>query len=329
MIGRREFITLLGGAAAVWPLSARAQQAAMPVIGFLDSRPPDAMANRLGGFRRGLKEAGYVEGENVTVEYRWGENRIDRLPELAAELARRQVAVIVTTGGTPPALAAMAATKTIPIVFLVGQDPVRLGLVTSLARPSGNLTGINLFANELEAKRMGLLRELVPRAARVTVLVNPTDLPNAEATLQDVGAAAGAIGLRIQVLKVGTSGEIDAAFEKIGHEPPDALFIGASAFLNVRRVQLVQLAAFHRLPAMYGLREYAEAGGLISYGPDVVDAFRLWGTYAGRILKGAKPTDLPVMQASKFELVINHQTARMLRLDVPPTLLARADEVIE
>jgi putative ABC transport system substrate-binding protein len=329
MMRRREFITLLGGAAAGWPVVASGQQPAMPVIGFLDSRPPDAMANRLGGFRRGLKEAGYVEGENVTVEYRWGENRIDRLPELAAELARRQVAVIVTTGGTPPALAAMAATKTIPIVFLVGQDPVRLGLVTSLARPSGNLTGINLFANELEAKRMGLLRELVPRAARVTVLVNPTDLPNAEATLQDVGAAAGAIGLKIQVLKVGTSSEIDAAFEKIGHEPPDALFIGASAFLNVRRVQLVQLAAFHRLPAMYGLREYAETGGLISYGPDVVDAFRLWGTYAGRILKGAKPTDLPVMQASKFELVINHQTARMLRLDVPPTLLARADEVIE
>jgi putative ABC transport system substrate-binding protein len=328
MIGRREFITLLGGAAA-WPMAARAQQPAIPTIGFLDSRSSDALSERLRGFRRGLKEAGYVEGENVTVEYRWGENRVDRLPELAAELARRQVAVIVTTGGTPPALAAMAATKTIPIVFLVGQDPVRLGLVTSLARPSGNLTGINLFANELEAKRMGLLRELVPRAARVTVLVNPTDLPNAEATLQDVGAAAGAIGLRIQVLKVGTSGEIDAAFEKIGHEPPDALFIGASAFLNVRRVQLVQLAAFHRLPAMYGLREYAEAGGLISYGPDVVDAFRLWGTYAGRILKGAKPTDLPVMQASKFELVINHQTARMLRLDVPPTLLARADEVIE
>ncbi len=328
-MNRRQLVTLLGGAVAARPLVARAQQPALPVIGFLDSRPPDAMANRLGAFRRGLKEAGYVEGENVTIEYRWAENRTDRLPELAAELVRRQVTVIVTTGGTPAALAAKAATTTIPVVFLVGQDPARLGLVASLARPSGNLTGINLFANELEAKRLELLRELVPRAARVTVFVNPADVPNTEATLRDVGAAARAIGLQIQVLNAGTSREIDAAFETIGHERPDALFIGASAFLNIRRVQLVQLAAFHRLPATYALRESAEAGGLMSYGPNIVDAYRQWAVYAGRILKGAKPADLPVVQASRFELVINHQTARMLGLTVPPTLLSTADEVIE
>ena len=328
-MNRRQLVTLLGGAVAARPLVARAQQPALPVIGFLDSRPPDAMANRLGAFRRGLKEAGYVEGENVTIEYRWAENRTDRLPELAAELVRRQVTVIVTTGGTPAALAAKAATTTIPVVFLVGQDPARLGLVASLARPSGNLTGINLFANELEAKRLELLRELVPRAARVTVFVNPADVPNTEATLRDVGAAARAIGLQIQVLNAGTSREIDAAFETIGHERPDALFIGASAFLNIRRVQLVQLAAFHRLPAAYPLRDFAEAGGLISYGSSLADAFRQVGVYTGRILKGAKPADLPVVQASRFELVINHQTARMLGLTVPPTLLSTADEVIE
>jgi ABC-type uncharacterized transport system substrate-binding protein len=326
---RREFITLLAGAAAAWPLAAGAQQGTMPVIGFLDSRPPDAMANRLGAFRRGLKEVGYVEGENVTVEYRWAENRIDRLPELAAELVRRQVSVIVTTGGNPAALVAKAATTTIPVVFLVGQDPVRLGLVASLARPSGNVTGINLFANELEAKRLELLRELVPKAARVAVLVNPGDVPNTEATLRDLAAAARAIGLQIQVFNAGTSREIDAAFETIGHERPDVLFIGASAFLNIRRVQLVQLAAFHRLPASYAFRESVEAGGLMSYGPSIVDAYRQWAVYAGRILKGAKPADLPVVQASKFELVINHQTARMLGLTVPSTLLASADEVIE
>jgi ABC-type uncharacterized transport system substrate-binding protein len=325
---RREFITLLGGAAA-WPLAARAQQPTMPVIGFLDSRPPDEMANRLSAFRRGLKEAGYVEGENVAIEYRWADNRIDRLPELAAELVRRQVNVIVTTGGNPPALAAKAATTMIPIVFLVGQDPVGLGLVASLARPGGNLTGINLFANELEAKRLALLRELVPKAARIAMLVNPADVPNTEATLRDVGAAARAIGLQIQVLNVGTNREIDAAFETIGRERLDALFVAAAAFLNIRRVQLVQLAAFHRLPASYALREAVEIGGLMSYGPGIGDAYRLWASYAGRILKGAKPADLPVVQASKFELVINHQTARMLGLTVPPMLLARADEVIE
>ncbi len=326
---RRDFITLLGGAAAAWPLAARAQQRTMPVIGFLDSRPPEAMANRLGGFRRGLKEAEYVEGENVAIEYRWAENRIDHLPELAAELVRRQVDVIVTSGGTPPALAAKAATTKIPVVFLVGQDPAGLGIVPSLARPSGNLTGINLFVNELEAKRLELLRELVPRAVRITVIVNPSDVPNTEATLRDVGGAARSIDLQLQVLNASTSSEIDAAFETIGRERPDALFVAASAFFNIRRVHWIQLAAFHRLPASYALREYPEAGGLMSYGPDIVAAYRQLAAYAGRILKGAKPADLPVVQASKFELVINRQTARMLGLDVPPMLLARADEVIE
>ena len=287
------------------------------------------MASRLGAFRQGLKDAGYVEGENVAIEYRWAENRIDRLPELASELVRRQVAVILATGGPPSAFAAKAATATIPVVFLVGEDPVRLGLVGSLARPSGNLTGINLFANELEAKRLELLRELVPRAARVAVLVNPADATNTETTLRDVGAAARAIGLQIQVFNARTSDEIDAAFDTIGHERPDALLVGSFAYFNIRRVQLVQLAAFHRLPATYVFRELAEAGGLMSYGPSIVDAYRQWAVYAGRILKGARPADLPVAQSTRFELVINAQTARMLGITVPPTLLARADEVIE
>jgi putative ABC transport system substrate-binding protein len=325
---RREFITLVGAAAA-WPLAARAQQPAMPVLGFLDSRPAEEMGNRLGAFRRGLREAGYVEGENVRVEYRWAENRPDRLPELAAELVRREVNVILTTGGNPPALAAKMATNTIPIVFMVGQDPVGLGLVGSLARPSANLTGINVFSNELEAKRLELLCELVPKAARVAVLVNPADVQNTEATLRDVGAAADAIGVKLQVLNASTSREIDGAFEAVQRERPDALFVAAAAFLNIRRIQLVQLAAFHRLAASYSLRESVEVGGLMSYGPSIVDAYYVWASYAGRILKGAKPADLPVVQASKFELVINHQTARMLGLSVPPQLLARADEVIE
>ena len=325
---RREFIGLLASAAA-WPLAARAQQPAMPVIGFLDARSSDAMASRLGAFRQGLKDAGYVEGENVAIEYRWADNRIDRLPELAAELVRRQVAVIVTTGGPPSAFAAKAATATIPVVFLVGEDPARLGLVASLARPGGNVTGINLFANELEAKRLELLREVVPRAARVALLVNPADVTNSETTLRDVGAAARAIGLDIQILEAKSSREIDAAFETIGHERPDALFVGSFAFFNVRRVQLAQLAAFHQLPAIYVFRKSAEAGGLMSYGPSIVDAYRQWAVYAGRVLKGAKPSDLPVVQSTRFELVINHQTARMLGITVPPTLLASADEVIE
>jgi len=324
---RRQFITLLGGAAA-WPLAARAQQPGMSVIGLLDSRSPDAMSDRLRAFRQGLKDAGYVEGENVAIIYRFAENQMDQLPELAAELVRRQVAVIATTVSTGT-FAAKAATTTIPIVFLVGEDPVRLGLVASLARPSGNLTGINLFTAELTAKRLELLRELVPQAARVAVLVNPADGPITEATLRDAEAAARAVGLQIQVLNANTSREIDAAFETMARERPDALFVATSPFFIGRRIQLVQLAAFHRLPATYSLREMAESGGLMSYGPNIADAFRQAGVYAGRILKGAKPADLPVVQSSKFELVINHQTARLLGLTVPDKLLVAADQVIE
>jgi ABC-type uncharacterized transport system substrate-binding protein len=325
---RREFITLLGGAAAAWPLASRAQQAAVPVIGFIDPRSPEAVTDRLRGFRQGLKEAGFVEGENVAIAYRWAENQLDRLPELVADLVRRQVAVLAT-GGAPAAFAAKAATTTIPVVFLMGDDPVRLGLVASLARPGGNLTGINLFIAELATKRLELLRDLVPSASRIAALVNPADRPLTENQLAELKTAAPAIGLQIQVFSANTSREIDAAFEMMGRERPDALFVAATPFLNSRLVQLAQLAAFHRIPATYALREGAEAGGLMSYGASVVDAFRQLGIYTGRILKGAKPAELPVVQSSKFELVINHNTARMLGLTVPDTLLARADEVIE
>jgi putative ABC transport system substrate-binding protein len=325
---RREFITLLGGVAAAWPLAARAQQAAMPVIGFLDSTSPDSYADRLRGFRQGLKDTGYVEGETVAIEYRWAENQIDRLPELAAELVRRQIAVIVA-GAPPSTFAAKAATTTIPIVFGVGVEPVQAGLVASLARPGGNLTGINFFSTELAGKRLELLRELVPAAIRVAVLVNPANAAIAESTLRDVEAAARAMGLQIHVLNANSSREIDAAYTTFVRERPDALFVSSSPFFTSRRVQLAQLAARHALPAIYAVRDYAEAGGLISYGASLRDAYHQMGVYTGRILKGAKPADLPVVQASKFELVINAQTARMLGLDVPPSLLARADEVIE
>jgi putative tryptophan/tyrosine transport system substrate-binding protein len=324
---RREFITLLSGA-AMWPLVARAQQPAMPVIGFLNPTSPDTNADRLRAFRQGVKDTGYVEGENMAIEYRWAEGHNDRLPELAAELVRRRVALIVTTGGPPSAFAAKAATTTIPIVFVVNEDPVRLGLVASLARPGGNLTGINIFSGELAAKRLELLRELVPAAARVAVLVNPTG-PAAETTLSDVPAAARAMGLQIQVLNASTSREINAAFATFVRERPDALFVGPDPYFASRRVQLALLAAHHSIPATYSVRESAEAGGLMSYGTNIADAYRQVGVYTGRILKGTKPADLPVVQASKFELVINAETARMLGLRVPPSLLALADEVIE
>jgi putative ABC transport system substrate-binding protein len=327
-VRRREFITLLGGAAVAWPLPGRAQQPAMPVIGFLDTRSPDAIADRLRGFRQGLKDTGYVEGENVAILYRFAENQIDRLPELAADLVRRKVAVIATAGDDV-ALVAKGATTTIPIVFIASQDPVRLGLVASLARPGGNATGINFFASELVAKRLEILRELVPRAARVGVLVNPTNAATAEAALKDAAAAARAMRLQIEVFNAGTPKEIDAAFASFVRERPDALFVSTDTFFSSRRVQLVNLATRHAIPAGFPNRESAEIGGLMSYGSNIPDAWRQAGAYAGRILKGAKPADLPVVQSIKFELVINAQTARMLGLTVPPSLLSVADEVIE
>jgi ABC-type uncharacterized transport system substrate-binding protein len=323
---RRGFITLLGGAAA-WPLAARAQQPAMPVIGFLHPASPQAIWDRLSAFRRGLKETGFVEGETVAVEYRWADGALDRLPELAAELVRRRVAVIAIAGSS--AFAIREATTTIPIVFVSGEDPVRLGLVASLARPGGNLTGVNFFAGELAAKRLELLRQLVPAATRMAILVDPSYASMTEATLRDVEAAARPTGLQIRVLTAKTSREIDAAFEIIGRERPDALFVGPGPFFNSRRVQLAQLAARYAVPTTHPTRPEAEAGGLMSYGPSIADAYHQVGVYTGRILKGAKPADLPVVQSSKFELVINAQTARMLGLTVPPTLLAIADEVIE
>jgi putative tryptophan/tyrosine transport system substrate-binding protein len=327
LLKRREFITLLGGAAA-WPLPARAQQAAMPVVGFLNSQSPERYMEPLRGFRQGLKDVGFVDGENVAIEYRWAENQTERLPALAAELVGRRVAVI-TAMGTHTTLAAKAATTMIPIVFNIGDDPVRAGLVASLARPGGNLTGISFLATELVAKRLELLRELVPGAARVAVLVNPANATITESTVRDIEAAAPGMGLQIQVLNVNDSREVNAAFATFVHERPDALFVGGGPFFTARRVQLVQLAARHAVPAIYPERQDAEIGGLISYGASVTSALRQVGVYAGRILKGAKPADLPVVQANKFELVINAETARMLGLDVPPSLLARADEVIE
>jgi putative ABC transport system substrate-binding protein len=325
----RAFITLLGGAAVVaWALAAHAQQPAMPLVGFLDSRSPDVVADRLRGFRQGLKETGYHEGENVAIIYRFAENQVDRLPALATDLVGRGVAVIATSG--PPAtFAAKAATATIPTIFLVGDDPVRLGLVASFSRPGGNMTGINVFNSEVAAKRLELLRDLVPRAARIAVLVNPAEATMTETQLNEMDKAARAMGLEIQTLNANTGAEIDAAFESFARQRPDAVFIATTPFLNGRRVQLTQLATFYRLPATYALRDFVDVGGLMSYGSNIVEGFRQVGIYTGRVLKGAKPANLPVLQANKFELVINAQTARMLGLTVPSTLLSIADEVIE
>jgi putative ABC transport system substrate-binding protein len=326
-VRRREFITLLGGAAA-WPLAAPAQQKVMPVIGFLYSASPEPVADRLRAFRQGLKETGYVEGETAAIEYRFAEGQNDRLPALAADLVRRRVAVIAVAN-TVSVLAAKAATTTIPIVFTVNEDPVRLGLVGSLARPGGNLTGINFLTGELSAKRLELLRELVPTATRLAVLVNPANAGATETTVRDVEPAARSMGLQTQVLNASTSREIDTAFATFVRERPDALFVGSEGLFTSRRVQLAILAAQRSIPATYASRENAEAGGLMSYGANVTDAWRQMGVYVGRILKGAKPADLPVVQSTKLELIINHQTARSLGLTVPPTLLSTADEVIE
>jgi putative ABC transport system substrate-binding protein len=323
---RREFITILAGTAA-WPLAARAQQPAMPVVGFVNAGSPDAPL--AAAFRKGLNEAGHVEGQNVTVEYHWLEGQFDRLPALMADLVRRRIAVIATPAGNLAALAAKAATTEIPIVFGVGEDPVKLGLVASLARPGGNLTGINFLANEVDVKRLALLHELLPKAVRIAVLVNPANIPATESTLRDIPDAARAIGLQIQVLNASTTNEIEAAFATLVRDRAEAMYVSGDTFFTSRRVQFATLAAAYRIPATYPSREAVEAGGLMGYATDRVDMYRQVGAYTGQILKGAKPADLPVLQSTKFAIVINLTTAKALGLTVPPSLLARADEVIE
>jgi putative ABC transport system substrate-binding protein len=325
---RRELITLLGSAVA-WPLAALAQQPALPVIGFINGGSADSASERARAFLKGLGQAGYVEGQNVTVEYHWLDGQYDGLPTLMADLVRRHVAVIATPAATNAAIAAKAATATIPIAFGVPEDPVKLGLVASLARPGGNATGINFFTQEVNAKRLALLRELVPKAARVAVLINPANATSAETTLRDVQEAARNIGLQIHALNAGTSSEIDAAFATLALERPDALFVASDAFFLGRRVQIANLAARDRILAAYAFREHAEVGGLMSYGTNILESFRQVGVYAGNILKGAKPADLPVVQSTTFALVINLQTAKLLGIEVPAALLAIADEVIE
>jgi putative tryptophan/tyrosine transport system substrate-binding protein len=323
---RRQFITLLGGAPLVWPTAGGAEQAATPVVGFVNagsSDPPLAAA-----FRKGLNEAGYFEGQNVTVEYHWLEGKFDRLPALMADLVRRRVAVIATPAGDFASLAAKAATTTTPIVFGVSDDPVKLGLVASLARPGGNLTGINFFATEYAAKRLALLHELVPKAARIAVLVNPTNVPATESTLRVLPEAARGLGLQLRVLNASTRGEIETAFATLVRDRSDALYVAGDVFFTSRRVQFATLAASYRIPASYPSREAVEAGGLMGYATDRVDMYRQVGAYTAQILKGAKPAELPVVQSTKFEFVINLQTARALGLEIPPTLLARA-EVVE
>jgi putative ABC transport system substrate-binding protein len=325
---RRQFISLLGSAAAAWPLAARAQQAALPVVGFVYPSVPELSAGIVAAFRKGLNETGFVEGRNVTIEFRFGYNDIAQLPKLAADLVDRRVAVIATPGSTPSALAAKAATATIPIVFGIGPDPVEIGLVASLNRPGGNITGITSMNAELGAKRLGLLHELLPSAVRFAVLVNPNNR-NAEPLTRDAQATASAIGREIEIFAASSAREIDAAFVSLLQKRADALLVSPDPLFDSRRVQLVTLATHHRLPTIYSFRENVEIGGLASYGSSAAERDRQVGIYAGRILKGEKPADLPVIRADKFEFVINLQTARVLGLDVSPTLLALADEVIE
>ena len=325
---RREFITLLGGAAAGWPLAARAQQPAMPVIGYLYTGSPDPSAHLTSAFRKGLSEAGYTEGRDVTIEYRWAHNDNARLPELAADLVRRQVAVLVTPGSSPAALVAKATTSTIPVIFSIGADPVEIGLVTGLNRPGGNITGFSSMNVELAPKRFGLLHELLPQAGRAFVLANSSN-PVADVFIRDVRAAATAVGWQIEVLTANTVNEINTAFSSLAQKSAAAVLVTPGPLFNNRRIQLATLASRYTLPVMFSSREFAEAGGLMSYGPSIPEEFRQAGLYAARVLKGEKPADLPVGRATKFEFVINLQTANALGIEIPPTLLARADEVIE
>jgi putative ABC transport system substrate-binding protein len=325
---RREFVALVGGAAVRPPAQAWAQQPTMPVVGFIDGRSPDVLADRLGAFRQGLKETGYIEGETVSIVYRFAENQLSRLPELAADLVSRRVAVIAAPGDNVIEVV-KAATKSIPIVFIAAQDPVELGFVASLARPGGNLTGINFFGGELAAKRLELLLEMVPGAVRIATLVNPDKPIITEPTLRDLLAAARTMGLQIQPVNAVTRQDIDAAFSTLARARPDALFIGIDTLLTSRRVHVVNLTMRHAIPAIFPFREFTEIGGLMSYGANILDTFRQCGAYVGRILKGTKPTEMPVLQSTKFELVVNVQSARTLGIAVPPALLARADEVIE
>jgi ABC-type uncharacterized transport system substrate-binding protein len=325
---RRDFIKVVAGSAMTWPLAVHAQQPAMPVVGFLGVTSAGSQPH-LAAFRQGLSETGYVEGQNVVIEYRWAEDQYNRLPDLTADLIRHHVNVIVTMFNTSAALVAKATTTTIPIVFSIGDDPVKHGLVASLSRPGGNVTGINFFSSEVTAKRLGLLRELLQKATRIGVLVNPTNVEIAERTVKDVKASADPLGLQIQVLNASNSNEIDTAFKTLVSGGADGLLVGPDAFFVSRRVQIAILAARHMMPAIYTISDYADAGGLISYGTDVTDSLRQQGVYVGRILKGTKPTDLPVVQSTKFKLVINLRTAKALGLEVPATLLSRADEVIE
>jgi ABC-type uncharacterized transport system substrate-binding protein len=328
-IERREFITLLGGAATAWPLAARAQQPAIPVIGVLSAEWPDQFEKRLRAFREGLSETGYVEGRNLAIEYRWAEGQNDRLPALAVELVRRQVTVIVTAGSTPAALAARAATTTIPIVFYLGANPVEVGLVTSLSRPGGNLTGVVTLNVEVAAKRLELLHEMVPNVTIIALLVNPTTTPLAEIMTRDLHAAARTLGLRLHVLHASSEREIDTAFATLVQLRAGALVIGTDALFNSRSEQLAALTVRHAVPAIYQYREFVSAGGLMSYGTTVVDTYRVVGVCAGRILKGERPAELPVQQATRLELIINMNTAKALGLTVPLPLSGRADELIE